>query len=482
MTYAKTPSDKSSKGSIGIQAEQGRLKANFPRQYFGGKQVRKGLSLPDTPDGHVKANLVVRHLQLELEQGKLNDGHGNFNEVRFQEILHEHGIKANLRIVKGGIATASDQLPPKPELSILEVWDIYCEYKKNKVQETTYQLRFRKDFLNPIKKAMKAVGEDALKIQNWLLENYASEITKRILSHLSNAYQLCIKQNLIHYNSFDGLADEINIKSKKKDFHNKEIDNDILDKSRAFTWYEAENIMNYVKNTPRINHWYSVLKFKFLTGCRTSEVGGLWWCDIKWNEQCLIIRRAYNSRIKRFKPTKNETERIFPMPKNAELWNLLKSIPEGKPNEVVFTTKTGNPVNIETLFLVWIGNEKKQIKGIIPTLIEQGKISKYLPPYNTRHTFINHQINDIGIPPHVVNAWCEHSEEVSKTHYRQLDLKIVPSYGIEEKKEITNQPSEIESLKQLLKQQSELVKQQSEQIKSLQELIANLQSQLNQQK
>ena len=480
MTYAKTPSGKTSKGEIGIQVVKGRIKVNFPRQYFAGEQVKKGLLLSDTPDGHAKAKLVVKDLQHELEKGKLTvtleDGTEAFNEQRFQEILHEHGITANLKIVKFP-TSSGDQVPPKPELSVLEVWDIYCEYKKNKVEETTYKLKFQKNYLNPIVKAITVVGEDALKIHNWLLENYAKNAVKNILSHLSHAYQLCMKQKLLSHNPFDGLADDIDIKPKGKDYNDTDTEenNSILDRTKAFTWNEAEAIMEYVKAYPRISHWYPYIAFKFFTGCRNGEAAAMRWCDIFWDNEVIVIRRAYCPRIKRFKETKNGTKREFPMPKNGELWNLLKSIPQRQPNDTVFVSKLGKNVSDIALHAIWFGDESKKRLGVIHKLIEQGKVSKYLPPYNTRHTFINHQINDIGIAPHVVNAWCEHSEEVSKTHYRQLDLRIIPGYGNEKEKPVTTEVSEIE----LLKQQNQIL---LEQMKVFQELVASLQAQLNQQK
>ncbi|ARV62718.1 hypothetical protein BZZ01_32405 [Nostocales cyanobacterium HT-58-2] len=479
MTYARTPSDKSSKGSIGIQAEQGRLKANFPRQYFGGRQVRKGLSLPDTPEGHAKANLVVRHLQLDLEQGKLNDGYGNFNEIRFQEILCEHGIKANLRVIKGGTARASDQLPPKPELSILEIWDMYCEYKKSNLAITTYENEYCTVYRNYFINAIKSVGEDSIAMRNWLLANRSQSITKKALSALSKAYAMAIRQRLILHNPFDGLCDDIETARRKKVINQAdeiEDDSDILNKSKSFTWEEAEEILNYIQSRKKTRHWYSFIKFKFLTGCRTGEAIAFWWCDVKWNEECIIIRRNYSRACKVFKPTKNETNRIFPMPKNGELWNLLKSIPEGQPNECVFKSKQGKIINSAVLSVAWGGSEKYKMQGIIPYLVKEGKVNKYLPCYNTRHTFITHQIFDLGRDEKIVNAWCEHSEETSKKHYQDIMAKAIqtnPDLPNNQQTEIIT--SEVDSLKKIIKSLQDQLKVQSE-------LIAKLQLQVKQQK
>ena len=278
MTYAKTPSGKTSKGEIGIQVVKGRIKVNFPRQYFAGEQVKKGLLLSDTPDGHAKAKLVVKDLQHELEKGKLTvtleDGTEAFNEQRFQEILHEHGIIANLKIVKFP-TSGGNQVPPKPELSVLEVWDMYCEYKREDLAETTYQLVFKKDYLHLIEKAINAVGEDALKMRNWMVENYSHTRVKKALSHLSKAYRLAIKQKLVSHDLFDGMAEDVKVKKKSERTINQneevEDDKDVLDKTKSFTWDEVQEILKYIQNNNTIRHYHDFIKFKFLTGCRTGE-------------------------------------------------------------------------------------------------------------------------------------------------------------------------------------------------------------------
>jgi hypothetical protein len=46
--YSKTNSGKLSKGSVGVETFQGRLRLRLPRQLFGGKQKYLTLGLPDT--------------------------------------------------------------------------------------------------------------------------------------------------------------------------------------------------------------------------------------------------------------------------------------------------------------------------------------------------------------------------------------------------------------------------------------------------
>ncbi|MBW4689862.1 MAG: tyrosine-type recombinase/integrase [Komarekiella atlantica HA4396-MV6] len=452
---AKTPSGKTRKGQVAVRLDSGSIKACFPRNYCSeGKQIKLATGInPDNWES--KASQLQRRLQIELEDGRLDDGNGNFDLGRYQEILGEYGLSARLRVVRD--ATTSDgQLPPKPELSILEVWDMYCEYKKDKdLAVTSYMNDFKGTYRRAIEQSIKDVGESPLEIHNWLLTNRCRKIAKLVLSHLSHAHKMAVRQKLLTNNPFDGLSEGIDIRERKKIINQNEDNEDskILDSNKAFSWLEANEIMDFLKNSNKFSHWYNFVKFKFLTGCRTGEAIAFWWKDIKWADEHIIINRSYSLKSKLFKPTKNETVRLFPMPKGGELWNLLKSIPQGEPNECVFKSKAGKIINETVFYNAWIGRKLRQ-SGIITALIENGKLSKCLPPYNTRHTFVNHQINDVGIAPHVVNAWCEHSEEISKEHYRQLDLRVIPGYEIKDKQRTK---SELDSLKEQLRQQQELI-------------------------
>ncbi|MEH2058980.1 MAG: hypothetical protein V7K97_23055 [Nostoc sp.] len=140
------------------------------------------------------------------------------------------------------------------------------------------------------------------------------------------------------------------------------------------------------------------------------------------------------------------------MPRDGELWNLLKSIPQGEPNEVVFKPKLGKIIDRSVFSVVWRGREETRQKGIIPTLIEQGKLTKYLSPYNTRHSFITHAVFDLGIDEKFVSNWCGHDIQVSNKHYQDVAIfagRINP--------EVPQQQSEIDLLREQMKQQQELI-------------------------
>ncbi|BAZ83575.1 tyrosine-type recombinase/integrase [Sphaerospermopsis kisseleviana CS-549] len=453
----KVSKGKAKKGQVTVRLDSGIVRACFPRTHFADdKQLKLATGIATVQGWEIKAGQLQRKLQLELEEGKLKDKEGNFNLARYREILEEYGLRAKLRVVDSTVSTKDNQV----DLNLLEIWDRYCEYRKHSLAETTYKLKFQRHFRNIIVKALSALQDDnksgftAIEFKEWLINNVNLESAKSVLQHLSRAYDLAVSQECTPKNIFKGLADDISIRKRTKVIRQEDVvneDADILNIDKAFSWEEALEILKYIQSRSTLRHYYNYTKFKFFTGCRPGEASALWWSDIRWKDECILIRRTYNEHLKIFKPTKNETVRMFPIPKGGELWDLIKSIPEGEPNEVVFKNRQGKIIRPTSFFHAWHGQDANV--GIIPDLIEQGKISKYLPPYNTRHTFVSYQINVIGIPPHIVNAWCDHSEEISQKHYRQLDLKVVPGYN----KDKTEQQQEIDLLKEQLRRQQELI-------------------------
>ncbi|QLE54841.1 hypothetical protein FD725_04510 [Nostoc sp. TCL26-01] len=453
----KTPTGKAKKGQVTVRPDSGSIKACFPRSYFDeGKQMKLATGIPMVDGWEATASKLQRRLQIELEEGKLSDGQGNFNLGRYQEILEEYGLRASLRSPKLTLVS-DDQLPPKPELSLLEVWDMYCEYRKQGLRESVYHRMYQGQYKNYLQSAMEATkSEDALKIRNWLVENRHLKLVKQILSNLSKGYQLAVKNKLLTHNPYDGLADEImtkGAKGKKQD--EVESDNDVLDQSKAYTWDEVQIILNFVET--KYPHWFNFLKFKFLTGCRTGEAVAFMWCDIEWEKERILIRRTYDRATKKFYPLKNDSTykgelvRKFPMPRDGELWTSLKSIPQGEDTEIVFKSKGEKIINSAVFRNTYSGNKSIRIRGIIPQLIEQGKLIKQLSPYNTRHSFITHAVFDLGIDEKIVSKWCGHNIDVSNKHYQDVAIfaeRVNPHLP---------QTTELDILKQQLQQQQELI-------------------------
>ncbi|MEH1999431.1 MAG: site-specific integrase [Nostoc sp.] len=466
---AKTPTGKAKKGQVTVRPDGSSIKACFPRSPFPGEkgQVKKATGISNVDGWEIKANQLKKRLQIDLDEGKLASPGGMFNLKRFNEILVEYKLRPDLKLVES-VSTSDGQLPPKPALSLMEVWDMYCEYRKQGLRESHYENMYQGQFKNYLESAIEATkSEDALKIRNWLVENRNHQTVKQVLSNLSKAYRLGMKSKLLSHDPFEGMAEEIvgeGARGKTQNETEINSDDDIFDRTKAYTWDEVQIILDYVQvNCP---HWYNFLKFKFLTGCRTGEAIAFMWCDIEWDKERILIRRTFNRLTKKFYPLKNdktykgEETRRFPMPKNGELWSLLKSIPQGELKEVVFKSKFGKIISDTNFGHQWRGRESSNpIKGIISTLIKKDKLIKYLPPYNTRHTFITHAVFDLGIDEKIVSKWCGHQIEVSNKHYQDVAIfaaRTNPEVSATNTQQVQQQ-AELDLLREQLREQQELI-------------------------
>lgn len=453
----QSSTSKTKKGQVAVRLESGSIKACFPRTYFSDdKQVRLGTGISLVDGWEIKAAQLQRRLQLELEEGKFTNSDNTFNIDRYREILEEYGLRARLRLVR----LQNDQTPPKTKLSILEVWHNYLAYKKGGLRESYFINKYQKAFTNFLTSAIQATkSEDATKIRNWLIDNRNKRHVKELLFNLSEAYKLCIKNNLLDANPFEDLDKEIpdkGISGKTQEEAQIENDIDILNSSKSYTWEEVQTILDFVKTNKKVSYWYNFIKFKFITGTRVGEAIAFMHQDIEWDKERILIRRTYDRITKKFYPLKTDKGykgrevRRFPMPKDGELWNLLKSIPKSDDSEIVFKSKGGKIIDRVTFLLVWKGRREgvNPWKGIIPSLIEEGKLTKYLSPYNTRHSFVTHAIFDLGIDEKIVSHWCGHKVEVSNKHYQ--DVAIFAA-------QINPEVSEIQLLREELKKQKEII-------------------------
>lgn len=414
MKSTKSNQRKGYQDSIGIEEFRGKYRLNLARKhsraYYGvdQKRISTGLTICQENEG------IVEKTAWDIHYDILRDG--------FDVTLIKYGLVETPKL------TVVESIKSK-QLSVLEIYDKYCEYRKNDVAETTFRLIFKRTYRNAIQEAIEAVGENALAIRTYLVENRRPDTAKECLRNLSKAYQLGVKHKFAFDNPFSDMEKEIKLKKQKNHNQNSLNEEEGDDNEIAFTPKEVSAIIEAFEQSHYRKHYVPIIKFLFWTGCRTGEAVGIKWRDIKWNDEKIVFRRTYNEKLKLFKPTKTNVIRWFPMPKNGQLWNLLKSIPEKSLDDVIFTAKKGGTVCIDKLYSVWHGKVKSGIPGVIPELIAQGKVSQYLKLYATRHTFISHQVNIHKIPITTVAQWVGNGAMVSNNSYLDRDRMTVPGYS-----------------------------------------------------
>lgn len=465
MTYSKSSTGKISeqqlknhckslgKDNVGVEARSGKYRLNiaraYARMYYSQpeKRISTGLSILDGNNKLDKANADTVGVMVARMHNDLANGH-------FDKTLVSYGLgeQPQLEAIDGG--------RNKPQLKTLEVYDMYCEHRQTSksIAITTLEMSLKRRFRNSISEAIDKVGEDSRDIQKYLLENRTIYTVKDCLRYLDKAYDLAIKnqdKTGIAANPYKGMPEEINTKKKQHEINEEDEDR------RAFTLNEMQAIIEEFETNNRRKHYAPIIKFLFWTGCRTGEAIGLQWKDVDWNKELINIRRTYSENLQLFKTTKTGKNRRFPMPRNGKLWNLLKSIPESNPNDVVFKSKTGKVINIELLGKTWRGNRNENYPGVINDLIEQGKVSQYLKLYATRHTFVSIERNVYKTELTTIAQWVGNGAIVSYDRYLDLDRITLPgSAGIPTE----DKPSQPDRVSEFL---SGLTAEQIEQLKAL---------------
>lgn len=406
--------------SVTVNEYRGKYRFSFSRslsrQYWGkNEQVRRTLNLIYCKANHGKAEQIAWLIHHDVLAN-------NFDSSKLwkYELEEKPQSDAQLKLIDGG---------KKIEMPLIDLYDIYCESRKGSIAETTLKIRLQDQFRKIIVKAIDAVGENALAIREWLVTHYSIHLAKECIRNLNKACQLGVKHKYRIDNPFDGMTEEIKITKGNKKNQDNFDDNDETEDNRAFTIDEMNAIIEAFESSHYRKHLAPIIKFLFWTGCRTGEAIAFKWRDIKWDNETIVFKRSYNERLRKFKGTKTGVCRMFPLPKDGQLWNLLKSLPQGEPDDVVFKPKKVKIIHYKSLWQIWSGNPSTGNPGVIPTLVKEGKVKQYLKLYATRHTFISHQVNIYKIPITTVAQWVGNAAMVSNKNYLDRDRLTVPGYS-----------------------------------------------------
>lgn len=399
VNSAKTPTGKSSKGSIGIQVRDGRLQLNLPRDWYGGKQKRFMLGLADTEVNRKVAEKKARQIELDYASGN------------FDPTLEKYKPQSHL-----SIASATEA--KKAQIPLKELWSRYCLYKENQIERTT--------MLTSYANTTKHINElptqnilEAVAIRDSLLTKLKPTHCRDTLLRINAACEWALGDGLLEKNPFIGMADAIKVPRKNDD----SID--------PFSKEEMNAIIEAFDEHPLHRHYAPYVRFLFWTGCRTGEAIGLRWEHISSDCKEIRFSESISTGFKIRKGTKNGQARKFPC--SERITNLLLSIrPETvEPDELVFKSKTGKMVDEKNFCRIWHGyttSSGNWSDGIISKLMADGLVKRYRPQYNTRHTFVTLTL-EAGITVQQVARWVGNTPQMILKHYAGTHSHIrVPEF------------------------------------------------------
>jgi integrase len=401
--YAKTKTGKASRGTVGYEAVNGRLRLTIPSSISpDSKQKRPTLGLSDTPANRAKADAIAMQANLDLANNEF--------DVSLGKYLGK--AKPHLSV----LSNSNKLLQLEPTIN--EIWIHYLDWIRPKSKPRTMH-HYETDYFRLLEPYLnKQLNQDtAIQIRNDLVK-HGTHAAKRVLAALENAVEIAVQHGKSHIvkNPFFKMSEDIKVKKRVNKLTG--VKNDY----RSFTESERNLIINKCCEHSR---WFgNFIYAKFHTGARPGELQALVWNDISPDFSKIYITKTYEGKTKQVVlMPKNGEERTFNCPKYFVNWLRSLKPENAKNSDLVFTDARGNRVHESTVQNLWAGRGQKTkyyYPGIVETLARNGLIAEYLPCYNTRHTYINLALES-GYTPSMVTRQCGNSEDVINEYYRSKD-------------------------------------------------------------
>lgn len=179
------------------------------------------------------------------------------------------------------------------------------------------------------------------------------------LTPLRGCFQFAVQDMLIERDPSQYLKNQKHIKPEPDPFSLQELN--------MITGWLEENAHPCEAN---------LIEFAFWSGLRSSELSGLMWSDIDWQQSLVRVQRARERTGGGLKPTKTYEVRDVELNARAKAALQRQRRWSGLQGKEVFI----NPNNGEPYMT------NKAVRTFFRNALEQLGI-RYRPPYNTRHTF-----------------------------------------------------------------------------------------------
>ncbi|MEH1788496.1 MAG: tyrosine-type recombinase/integrase [Nostoc sp.] len=297
------------------------------------------------------------------------------------------------------------------KVSLDELWHKFLSFQAQHLERSTLESDY-KQITKIILELSSQSLEGAPVIRDWLLAKYSYHTAHKALAAFSRCCRWGIDSCLIDFNPFEKMQ-----LPKPK---NASIENEV----KAYTLEQRDLIITAFESHPKFSYYSSLIKFLFWTGCRPGEAFSLTWGDV--SRQCtrISITKAYASRVRVLKGTKNNRRRVFPCSEGSKLQSLLTKIQPDSPDPkgLIFKSKSGQRVNLNILDKCWRAQDTKgyRYNGVVAELADQGMIP-YLKAYSTRHTFATWAIAS-GESPEKVAYWIGDNMQTVLRYYCHPDV------------------------------------------------------------
>lgn len=353
---------------------------------------------PATPEGLNSTLAIARQIESDYY---LN---------RFDPTLVRYGLATEPKVAPGNSSHQNSVEVREPDLK--EIWESYKGLKTDTANVSKQKV------WTAIDRWLNECPAECLQLQNagkflvWLRTRYRDGSLRTKLLLLRSAVNLAIELGQpIKNNPFGAVISLLDIDSKKIEIYSKEECKTILE---AFKTGQFDNDNSAYSS----KHYAGYVEFRIRTGCRPSEAIAITWNDIKilpnGKYQIIFNKRYTGGEI--LQGTKNGMEsRIFPC--NAGMIEFLDNLPKiPNDNNLIFPAIKGGYIN-DAKF------SNSYWQPITTKLFAMNAISKRLPYYDIRHSFITWLIRD-GIDIATIGAICGNSSKTIMKYYLASDENV----------------------------------------------------------
>lgn len=371
------------KGSVSVIERRGMLSL---RWRFGGQRHSIALGLPDTPANHSAA--LGRAAEIEAD----------IRLDRFDSTLEKY-------------RPSNTAKPTRSRQSTPQLFEQFIQHRRaNGTSGQSIASRYT-PLLSHLKRFKRSIVSeaDAREFITTIRARQSSQIANQTLSLLKGFGDWAVKSKYWTQSHF-------------KDIPRLKAARVINPKRTALTRDEVAAFLTEIKQSKH-RHYHDYCLALFSLGARPSEVSGLRWRDIDWPHQRVIIAaslsRASDGRSAGYarerKGTKNEKVRFVDLSERMVQMLRDRQSPESKPNDLIFTTPRGKPIDDH--------NFSQRVWRPVCRAIGIDKV-----PYAARHTLGSHLLHE-GAPITSVAAILGNNPETVSRHYaHELNRPPMPEF------------------------------------------------------
>lgn len=322
----------------------------------------------------------------------------------------EAAKRLDAQLMEGTFSWAVQDAPRESLEGFLDLWKQYCEFRAKELEApaTIYNM------YRPLGHHLERFGEPiankhaALALIADLRSRMSDTSVRKYVGMLRRFFEWMRSRKMWEgANPFSDLGAAVKFRRTVKT------------KRDAFTQDEVRRILEAVKASQYYSHYYSFVKFLFVTGARPSEATALLWRHI--GDECeyidfeeALVHGGGNGQPRLRKQNKTARWRRFPC--GDRLQALLQEIePESRsPEDFVFLGPHGKPINPRN-FSRRCWKSSLAAAGV-----------RYRNLYKYRSTFISHALQS-GADPYEIAEMAGHDPKILFDHYADIirPVKII---------------------------------------------------------